>query len=102
MRTYCLACREHIKNIGSERITVTNKVVRDKSRCAQCLSDKSRFIKQKFNKKVVRNCLKCKKNTRNIHARTLKTKNGRLNLSSKYAVCSSKKSKSKSKKQKDS
>ena len=31
---------------------MTNKVIRDKSRCSECLSDKSRFIKQKLNKKV--------------------------------------------------
>ena len=36
-------------------------------------------------------CLKCKKNTKNIDAKTLKAKNGRLNMSSKYAVCGSKK-----------
>ena len=35
--------------------------------------------------------LKCKKNTKNIDAKMLKTKNGRLNLSSKCAVCESKK-----------
>ena len=37
-------------------------------------------------------CLKCKKNTKNIDAKLIKTKNGRLNLSSKCAVCGSKKS----------
>ena len=51
LRTHCLACREHTNNIGSKRITMTNKVVRDKSKCAQCLSNKSRFMKQKLNKK---------------------------------------------------
>ena len=30
-RTYCLACREHTNNIGSKRVTMTNKVVRNKS-----------------------------------------------------------------------
>ena len=37
-------------------------------------------------------CLRCKRNTNNIDAKMIKTKNGRLNLSSKCAVCSSKKS----------
>ena len=46
LKTYCLACREHTGNIGSRKVTVTNKVIRDKSRCSQCLSDKSRFMKQ--------------------------------------------------------
>ena len=43
LKTYCLACREHADNIGLKKVTMTNKVVRDKSRCAQCLSNKSRF-----------------------------------------------------------
>ena len=38
-------------------------------------------------------CLKCKKNTKNIDAKMMKTKNGRFVLSSKCAICSSKKSK---------
>ena len=38
-------------------------------------------------------CLKCKKNTKNIDAKIMKTKNGRFMLSSKCAVCGSKKSK---------
>ena len=37
-------------------------------------------------------CLKCKKNTKNIDAKMLKNKNGRLSLSSKCAVCGNKKS----------
>ena len=37
-------------------------------------------------------CLKCKRNTNNIDAKMLKTKNGRLMLSSKCAVYGSKKS----------
>ena len=31
-------------------MTMTNKVVRDKSRCSECLSDKSRLMKQKHKK----------------------------------------------------
>ena len=38
-------------------------------------------------------CLKCKKNTKNIEAKMMKTKNGRFVLSSKCAVYGSKKSK---------
>ena len=58
LKTYCLACREHTGNIGSRKVTMTNKVTRDKSRCAQCLPDKSGFLQQKANKKVVRNIIK--------------------------------------------
>ena len=37
-------------------------------------------------------CLKCRKNTKNIDAKMIRTKNGRVILSSKCDVCSSKKS----------
>ena len=50
LRTYCLPCREHTNNIGSKRVNMTNKVVRDKSRSANCLSDKSRFMAQEDSK----------------------------------------------------
>ena len=38
-------------------------------------------------------CLKCKKNTKIMDAKMMKTKNGRFVLSSKCAICGSKKSK---------
>ena len=38
-------------------------------------------------------CLKCKENTNNMDAKMKKTKNGKLMLLSKCAVCRSKKSK---------
>ena len=41
LKTYCLACRKHTNNIGSKTLTMTNKVIRGKSRCSECLSDKS-------------------------------------------------------------
>ena len=47
LRTYCLACRKHTSNIASKTVIMTNKVIRGKSRCTQCLSNKSRFMKQK-------------------------------------------------------
>ena len=37
-------------------------------------------------------CLKCKKNTKNVDSKLLKTENSRAMLLSKCAVCSSKKS----------
>ena len=46
LRTYCLACRKHTNNIASRKVTMKNKVMRDKSRCGDCLCDKSRFMKQ--------------------------------------------------------
>ena len=38
-------------------------------------------------------CLACRKNTKNMDAKMMKSKNGRFILSSKCAVCDSKKSK---------
>ena len=40
LRTYCLACSKYTNNIASRKVTMTIKVVRDKSRCGDCLSDK--------------------------------------------------------------
>ena len=37
-------------------------------------------------------CLKCRKNTKNIDSKMVKTKKVRLALSTKYVVCGSKKS----------
>ena len=37
-------------------------------------------------------CLECEKNTKNIDAKMMKTKNGRFILSPKCALCGSKKS----------
>ena len=37
-------------------------------------------------------CLKCKRNTKNTDVKMIKTKNDRLNLSSKRALCGSKRS----------
>ena len=55
LKRYCLHYKNDIKNLLSSlkksKVTMTNKVVRDKSRCSECLSDKSRFLKQKLNKK---------------------------------------------------
>ena len=50
LKTYCVACRKHTSNIASRKVTMTNKVIRDKSRCGECLSDKSKFLKQKHKK----------------------------------------------------
>ena len=58
LRTYCLACRKHTNNIASRKVTMTNKVTKDKSRCGECLSNKLRFLKQNHDKKVVSNIIK--------------------------------------------
>ena len=50
LRTYCLSCRKHTNNIGSKKVIMTNKVIRGKSRCGECLPDKSRFMAQEDSK----------------------------------------------------
>ena len=37
-------------------------------------------------------CLKCRKDTENINSKVSKTSHGRIMILSKYAICSSKKS----------
>ena len=50
-KTYCLSCRKHTDNIVSKKVMITNKVLKQSSRCASCVAKKSRFLKQKSNKK---------------------------------------------------
>ena len=50
LRTYFLACKRHTNNIASRKVTMKNKETRDKSRCSECLSGKSKLTKQKHNK----------------------------------------------------
>ena len=45
LRTYCLFCKKHFDNYGSKNVSMTIKVIRNKSRCSVCLNDKSRFMK---------------------------------------------------------
>ena len=39
MQTYCWDWRRHSNNIASKKVTMTNKVTTEKSRCASCISD---------------------------------------------------------------
>ena len=43
---YCFSCKKHTNNMASRNIAMINKVLRQKSKCIVCLSDKSRFLKQ--------------------------------------------------------
>ena len=47
MQTYCLVCRKNSDNISSKKVamTVASKVIRDKSKCTDYMSNKSRFLK---------------------------------------------------------
>ena len=49
--TYCFGCKGFTHNFRSREVQMTNKVLREKSNCVACYSDKSRFLKQKHNNK---------------------------------------------------
>ena len=46
--TYCLY-KGYTNNFRPEKVKMTNKVLREKSHCVVCQSNKSRFLKQKIN-----------------------------------------------------
>ena len=49
--TYFLGCKDYTNNFQPEEVKMTNKVLKEKSNCVVCRSSKSRFLKQKHNKK---------------------------------------------------
>ena len=69
-----------------------NKVLREKSNCVVCRSNKSRFLKQKHNNNKKTYCVKCKNSTENLNSKIFKMKNGRLIMQSKCPACRIKKS----------
>ena len=50
-KTYCFGCKDYTENFRPEKVKMTNKVLRAKSHCVVCWSNKSTFLKQKHNKK---------------------------------------------------
>ena len=46
---YCLGCKDFTHNSRPQEIKMTNKVLREKSNCVVCQSNKSMFFKQKHN-----------------------------------------------------
>ena len=42
MQTSCFSCRKHTDNACSKKVTVTNKLIREKLRCANCVAEKLR------------------------------------------------------------
>ena len=50
--TYCLRCKDFFTHkFRPQEVKMTNKVLRVKSNCVVCGSNKSRFLKQKHNNK---------------------------------------------------
>ena len=48
--TYCLGCKDFTHNLRPQEVKMTNKVLREKSNCVVCRSNKLRFLEQKHNK----------------------------------------------------
>ena len=47
--SYCFGCKDYAKNFRLQEVKMKNKVLREKSHCFMCQSNKSRFLKQKIN-----------------------------------------------------
>ena len=47
--TYCFGCEDYTQNFRPQEVKMINKVLREKSDCVVCRSNKSRFLKQKIN-----------------------------------------------------
>ena len=44
--TDCLGCKDYTHNFRPQEVKMTNKVLREKSHCVACRSNKSGFLKQ--------------------------------------------------------
>ena len=49
--THCLGCKDFTRNFRPQEVRMTNKVLREKSNCVVCRSNKSRFLKQRHSSK---------------------------------------------------
>ena len=50
-KTYCWGCQDFTHNVRPQEVKMTNKVLREKSKCIVCQSNKLRFLKQKQHNK---------------------------------------------------
>ena len=48
---HCFGCKDFTHNFRPQEVKMTNKVLREKSHCVVCRSNKSNFLKQKHNNK---------------------------------------------------
>ena len=46
---YCFGCKDYTQTFRPEKVKITNKILREKSHCIICRSNKSKFFKQKIN-----------------------------------------------------
>ena len=47
--TYCFGCKDYTQNFRPQEVKMVNKVLKEKSQCVVCRSNKSRFLKQRIN-----------------------------------------------------
>ena len=47
--TYLFGSKDYTKNFRPQEVKMINNVLREKSHCVVCRSNKSRFLKQKIN-----------------------------------------------------
>ena len=80
-RTNCFEHKDYTKNFRPEEVKMMNKVLREKSHCVLCQSNKSRFLKLKtkliinvMNKNKMKTCVRCRKGTENIDPKQLEQK----------------------------
>ena len=100
--TYCLVCRKYTKNINPKIVRNRKSRPMIQSNCAICSIKKSRFIKEQQAMGILSNLgiktplskvpLSCKKDTKNIDPKVIKTKNNRKRTLSRCSVCNNKKS----------
>ena len=108
--TYCLACRKYTKSNNPKRVRNRQNRLMIQSNCTNCGFKKSRFIKEQQAVVILSNlgiktplskvpllkmntyCLSCKKDTRNIDPKIIKTKNNRKMMLSRCSICNNKKS----------
>ena len=48
---YSLECKDYNNYFKQQKVKMKNKVLRENSNCIDCRSNKSRFLKQKYNNK---------------------------------------------------
>ena len=49
--THCLGYKDFTDNFRPQEVKLRNKVIREKSNCVVCMSNETRFLKQKHNNK---------------------------------------------------
>ena len=54
---YCLGFKDFTHNFRSQEVRITNKILREKSNCVVCWSNKPRFLNQKHKNKKQFNVL---------------------------------------------